>query len=152
MTELTGRHVFAITAGAFGVIIGVNALLAFKAVSTFPGLEVKSSYIAGQDFDDRKAAQLGLGWDMQARFDPTTQELSLAFVGPDGAPVRVEGLRVLVGRPTEAKDDQWPEFRRTAAGYAANTSLGPGRWMLKVEAIALDGTRFEQRRDLFVKG
>lgn len=152
MTELTGRHVFAITAGAFGVIIAVNILLAVKAVSTFPGLEVKSSYIAGQDFDDRKAAQVALGWDLQSSFDPVTREIRLAFIGPGGAPVLVDDLHVLVGRPTEAQDDRFPEFHRKKAGYAAVEDLAPGRWMLKVEATALDGTRFEQRRDLFVRG
>ena len=34
--ELTGRHVLAITLTAFGVVIGVNLLLAVKAVGTFP--------------------------------------------------------------------------------------------------------------------
>ena len=57
MAELTGKHVFAITAGAFAVIIGVNVLLAVKAVSTFPGLEVGNSYVASQGFNTRKAAQ-----------------------------------------------------------------------------------------------
>jgi len=152
MTELTGRHVFAITAGAFGVVIAVNILLAVKAVTTFPGLEVKSSYIAGQDFDVRKAAQLALGWTLQSSFDPATREILLAFTGPDGAQVRVGELRVMVGRPTEEQDDSFPVFRRVEAGYAAGADLAPGRWMLKVEATAQSGARFEQRRDLFVKG
>ena len=37
MGELTGKHVLGITVGAFTVIIAVNMLMAFKAVSTFPG-------------------------------------------------------------------------------------------------------------------
>ena len=52
MTELTGKHVLAITVSAFAVIIGVNVLLAVKAVSTFPGLEVDNSYVASQGFSD----------------------------------------------------------------------------------------------------
>ena len=48
---LTGKHVLAITLVAFGVIIGVNVLMAVKAVGTFPGLEVANSYVASQDFD-----------------------------------------------------------------------------------------------------
>lgn len=150
--ELTGRHVLAITVGAFGVIIAVNVLLAVKAVSTFPGLEVESSYVAGQDFDARKMAQLALGWDLQSSFDPATREIRLAFTGRDGAPVAVKDLQVLVGRPTEAKDDSMPVFRRVQEGYAATADLAPGRWMMKVEAVAQDGTRFERRLDLLVKG
>ncbi|MGL5012584.1 MAG: FixH family protein, partial [Paracoccaceae bacterium] len=72
MQELTGRHVFAITAAAFGTIIAVNLLLAYKAVSTFPGLEVASSYTAGVGFDARRAAQVALGWDVTPTYDGQT--------------------------------------------------------------------------------
>ena len=47
--ELTGRKVLAITVGFFAVIIAVNLFMAFKAVGTFPGLEVKNSYVASGD-------------------------------------------------------------------------------------------------------
>ena len=40
MAEITGRQVFLVTAGAFAVIITVNVVMAWQAVSTFPGLEV----------------------------------------------------------------------------------------------------------------
>jgi nitrogen fixation protein FixH len=56
MAEMTGRKVLAITVSAFGVIIAVNFLLAYKAVSTFPGLEVPNSYVASQTFDADRAA------------------------------------------------------------------------------------------------
>ena len=90
MAELTGKHVFAITASAFAVIIGVNVLLAVKAVSTFPGLEVENSYVAGQDFNERKAAQLALGWVMVPGYE--NGKMTLAFTGSDGLPVAVGDL------------------------------------------------------------
>ena len=49
--ELTGRHVLVITLCAFGTIIAVNVFMAVMAVGTFPGLEVKNSYVASQTFD-----------------------------------------------------------------------------------------------------
>ena len=42
---LTGKHVFAIFATGFGVIIAVNLTLAFNAVATFPGLETKTAML-----------------------------------------------------------------------------------------------------------
>jgi len=90
MSELTGRHVFFITTGAFAVIIGVNGLLAVKAVSTFPGLVVENSYVASQDFDARKAAQVALGWLMQPGY--ADGRIRLAFKDRDGMPVTVNGL------------------------------------------------------------
>ncbi|MBL9073851.1 FixH family protein [Tabrizicola sp.] len=150
MAELTGKHVFAITASAFAVIIGVNVLLAVKAVSTFPGLEVDNSYVASQGFNARKAAQESLGWSMTPGYDQG--RMTLAFHGRDGLPVAVEDLQVLVGRTTEAKDDAYPVFARVGDLYTADLPLHKGKWMIKVTARSADGTLFEQRSELYVKG
>lgn len=150
MAELTGRHVFFITTGAFAVIIGVNLLLAFKAVSTFPGLEVGNSYVASQGFNDRKAAQEALGWKMKPAYDGG--RMQLAFFDRDGVPMPVTDLEVLVGRTTAAKDDVWPAFAAVGTGYEATVSLARGKWMVKVTARSMDGTLFEQRSELHVKG
>ena len=58
--QISGRHVFAGFALAFGVIISVNLTLAYNAVQTFPGLEVANSYVASQQFDANRAAQEAL--------------------------------------------------------------------------------------------
>ena len=150
MAELTGRHVFAITASAFAVIIGVNVLLAVKAVSTFPGLEVDNSYVAGQGFDERKAAQEALGWTLAPTY--SDGQVQLAFTDSAGLPVKVQELDVLIGRTTEAKDDVRPAFALTGSVYAADLPLAKGKWMIKVTARSADGTLFEQRSELYVKG
>lgn len=150
MAELTGKHVFVITASAFAVIIGVNILLAVKAVSTFPGLEVDNSYVASQGFNARKAAQETLGWSMTPGYEQG--RMTLAFHGADGQPVQVQDLQVLVGRTTEAKDDAFPVFVQDGAVYAAEVPLHKGKWMVKVTARSPDGTLFEQRSEIYVKG
>ncbi len=150
MAELTGKHVFAITAGAFAVIIGVNLVLAFKAVTTFPGLEVQNSYVASQGFNARKAAQEALGWTMEPSFD--NGRMTLAFSDRDGLPVQVGDLQVLVGRTTSTANDVWPIFAPELDLYAAKVALGRGKWMVKVTARAPDGTLFEGRTEIFVKG
>jgi nitrogen fixation protein FixH len=150
MTELTGKHVFAITASAFAVIIGVNLVLAVKAVSTFPGLEVKNSYVASQGFNDRKAAQEALGWTLTPAY--LRGRITLAFTGADGRPVEVQDLQVLVGRTTEASADSFPAFALEGDSYTADLPLAKGKWMVKVTARSADGTLFEQRSELFVRG
>lgn len=152
MAELTGRKVFGITVSAFGVIIAVNLLMAYKAISTFPGLEVSNSYVASQSFDADRAAQLALGWSLAADYDSGGQVLELVFTDAAGAAALVGDLSVLVGRPTEARQDSYPLFVGENGAYRAPLALNPGKWMLKVEAYAPDGTRFFQRLDLFVKG
>jgi nitrogen fixation protein FixH len=152
MRELTGPHVLAITVSAFAVIIGVNVLLAYKAISTFPGLEVANSYVASQDFDRDRAEQKALGWALVPGYSPADQELTLRFTDAAGLPVVLGDLRVLVGRVTEAKDDQFPTFALRDGSYRAAANLQRGKWMLQIEAHAQDGTLFRQRLDLVVKG
>ncbi len=152
MAELTGRKVFAIVAGFFGTIITVNAIMAYSAVSTFPGLEVANSYVASQGFDRQKAAQQALGWQLAPDYDAGAGRLRLSFTDAGGRPAEVAALSVLVGRATAARDDSRPEFSHRAGVFEAPIALGPGKWMLQVEARAADGTLFRQRIDLVVKG
>ncbi len=152
MRELTGPHVLAITVSAFAVIIGVNITLAYKAVSTFPGLEVANSYVASQDFDRDRAGQEALGWTLVPSYSLADQELILRFTDDAGQPVVLADLRVLLGRTTEAKDDQFPIFALRDGTYRAPADLQRGKWMMQIEAHAQDGTLFRQRLDLLVKG
>lgn len=147
---LTGRKVLLIAVAAFGVIITVNVIMAVKAVSTFPGLEVKNSYVASQTFDAERKAQEELGWSLQETYADGL--LRLSFRDSQGYPVRVERLSATVGRTTESNQDLIPAFRWQNGDYVADAALEPGKWMILLEAFAQDGTRFHQRLDLFVKG
>lgn len=150
MTELTGKHVLAITVSAFTVIISVNLVLAYKAVSTFPGLEVDNSYVASQGFNARKAAQEALGWHLAPSY--TGGRVDLAFTDHNGLPVQVKDLDVLIGRTTSTMDDARPVFVAMGDVYSTELPLARGKWMVKVIARSLDGTLFEQRSELFVQG
>ncbi|WP_397542514.1 FixH family protein [Roseovarius salis] len=141
--KITGKHVLIGFVAAFGVIISVNVFLAVSAVRTFPGLEVKNSYVASQTFDERKAAQEALGWDVRAHHADGV--LTLAITDEAGAPVRVAKLDATVGRATHVADDVTPDFRYDGSAYVAPVSLGDGNWNIRMEAIAGDGTLFEQR-------
>lgn len=150
MAELTGRHVLAITVGAFGIIIAVNLVMAWKAISTFPGLDVQNSYVASQEFNAKRDAQVALGWTMTPVYD--RGRMTIAFTDTAGNPVEVKALDVLVGRTTEAKDDVTPAFTYVAGLYEAEVALNRGVWLVRVNATAKDGTAFEQRVQLQVKG
>ena len=150
MAELTGRRVLVITVSAFAVVIGVNLTLAYYAISTFPGLEVRNSYIASQTFDADRRAQLALGWTLVTGYD--AGQLRLTFRDSAGLPAPVLDLAVLVGRATEARDDMSPAFRQIGGEFVAPVDLQPGKWMLQIQAVAPDGTAFRQRIDLMVRG
>ncbi|PPB82177.1 nitrogen fixation protein FixH [Albidovulum inexpectatum] len=148
--ELTGRKVLFITVAAFGIIIAVNVVMAYLAIRTFPGLEVKNSYVASQVFDAERRAQEALGWNLEHAYE--NGMLRLSFRDRAGQPVRVRDLSVTVGRTTMAAQDRQPEFVWNNGDYVARADLAPGKWMLLLEAHAEDGTKFRQRLDLFVRG
>ncbi len=148
MTELTGRHVLGITVGAFGIIITVNMVMAVQAVRTFPGLEVANGYIASQTFDAERKAQLALGWT--AVPDYRDGKLTLALMDAEGLPAAVKSIDLLVGRTTASNDDVRPVLTRVSGIWETQLALARGKWMLKVEAVAPDGTMFRQRLELFV--
>ena len=146
--KLTGWHVAAIFCGAFSVIIAVNLALAYSAISTFPGLEVKNSYVASQSFDDDREAQESLGWSVSARAGDG--ELHLQLTDSKGVPVEAEMLSATLGRATHVRDDSTPEFTFDGHRYVAKADLDPGNWNIRMEARAADGTVFRQRVVLHV--
>lgn len=140
--EIKGWHVATIFVLAFGTIIAVNLTLAFNAVRTFPGLEVKNSYVASQSFDRDRAAQDALGWDVSATLDGTTLALSIL---EDGRPIAPKIEAATFGRATSVAQDQTPEFAFDGTALIANVEAGRGNWNLRVKARAKDGTLFQQR-------
>jgi len=147
---ITGRKVLAIFVGAFAVIISVNLLLAYRAVSTFPGLEVQNSYVASQGFNEQLAAQNALGWDVTAGVE--AGELTIAFIDAEGQPAEVVDLVAVVGRATHVRDDIEPEFRFSGGVFSAPIDIRPGNWNIRLVATAADGTEFRQRVVLHVAG
>jgi nitrogen fixation protein FixH len=147
--QITGRHVLIGFVAAFGLIITVNLVLAYNAVKTFPGLEVKNSYVASQEFNKRKAAQEALGWTVRA--DHADGVLSLSITDRTGAPVEVKELNAILGRATQVRDDQTPDFQFDGTAYVAPVALALGNWNIRMVAYAQDGTKFEQRVILHVK-
>lgn len=142
--ELTGRHVLAITLAAFGLIIGVNLIMAVKAVGSFPGLETKSSYIASQHFQAERDAQQQLGWEAGLRL--VEGMLVLTLVDATGAPASPGAIRVQLRRPTHQRDDIELQLIPEAAGrWSAPARLAGGNWNADVTAAAPGGVHFRQR-------
>ena len=146
--QLTGRHVAMIFGGAFSIIITVNLALAYNAINTFPGLEVKNSYVASQSFDANRAEQEALGWSVRA--EAREGQLLLSVTDDKGAPVEVSRLDATLGRATHVKDDSTPNFVFDGTRYVAPADLAPGNWNIRMVAVADDGTMFRQRVVLHV--
>jgi nitrogen fixation protein FixH len=139
--KLTGWHVLAIFVGGFGIIIGVNLFMAYNAVSTFPGMEVSSSYADSQSFDERRAAQEALGWNASIEL-PGDGTLVLHMVDDQGVPVAPAELTALLTRPTSRENDQLLDLARVNGAFVAPADLEDGQWRLRLTGLARDGTEY----------
>lgn len=146
---LTGRKVLFIAVSAFGVIITANMALVYSAIGSFPGLEVKNTYVTSQSFDQERAAQARLGWQLSTDFDG--QAVSLTIVDRHGNPADVATINATIGRATHANADVALQFDRNEMPYRAPVSLAKGKWELRFSAIATDGTPFRQRLPIWVR-
>ena len=66
---IRGIHVFWIVAGFFALIIGADAYFIFRALNTFPGEQVRNSYVLGLDYNreiEQRSRQAELGWTAEA--------------------------------------------------------------------------------------
>ncbi len=140
--EIKGWHVLTGFVMAFSVIIGVNLTLAVNAVRTFPGLEVKNSYVASQAFEADRAAQTALGWEVSATVERGVLALSIL---ENGHPIAPDIEAAVFGRATTVAADQTPVFNFDGNRLLADVEAGPGNWNLRLTARAADGTVFKQR-------
>ena len=147
--ELTGRKVFAIMATGFSVIIGVNITMAYSAISTFPGLVVKNSYVASQNFDRERTAQEALGLQIAAGYD--AGEIKIMIDSLAAIPVGIKTLNATVGRATHARSDLTLDLRKADGVFSAPAFLAPGAWVLRLRGEAQDGTAFRQDLGLAVR-
>ena len=142
MSEIKGWHVFSGFATAFGIIIFVNLTLAYNAIKTFPGLEVKNSYIASQSFDKDRFAQKELNWVLSAHLKDNTLSLKVLENGRPISPIIIDAV---FGRATNILQDQKPEFIFNGSTLKSKVIAGSGNWNLRLKLKARDGTLFQQR-------
>jgi nitrogen fixation protein FixH len=146
---LTGRKVLFIAIAGFGVIIAVNLVLAYKAVTTFSGLVVTNSYVASQDFDSIRDAQDALGWNFE--IGQKDGQLFVTLTDDQGVPVWPETVQAVAGRPTTDRDDAPMALVATATGYIADLPAAAGNWLINFSAISADGTAYFKHATIYIR-
>ena len=140
--ELKGWHVLLIMLGFFGVMFSVNGVFLFHAITSFPGEDIKKSYVQGLSFNDTladRAAQAELGWTAEAGLvdDHLIVRLNDAADAPLSSQLVVGELRRLATK----RDDRTISFQSRLHGeYAAQVgALAPGQWLLRVNVFDAQG-------------
>lgn len=153
--RLTGRGVLLWLLAFFGITFAVNGVFIYLAVSTFPGVEVASSYRASQQFEGEIAAgkaQAERGWAVDAAVRPVGDDASVEVHFADKAGVDLHGLDVRV-RLTHAVDpdhDHSASLPEVASGTyrAVVPTVKAGMWNLTIEAYKGEDRLFMSRNQL----
>jgi nitrogen fixation protein FixH len=124
----TGRHMAGAMIAFFGVVIGVNAIMATEAARTFGGTTVENSYVASQRFNTwlgEAKAQRRLGWT--ARLRSSGNRVVVATI--PGA--LVTGI---ASHPLGRLPERQLRFLEKAPGrYIATGALPSGRWRVHLD-------------------
>ena len=148
---LNGWHVLTMVVLFFGVIITVNMVMAVFATGTFPGLVVKNSYVASQNYNALLAesrAQAERGWMADLAADDGILTLRLADSG--GAPISGVQVEARVGRPASAAEDRMVVLHPAADGYAAREPLASGRWIVELTVHSDEALVYRDTRPIHV--
>ena len=139
--RVRGWHVLAMILAFFGFIIAVNVTFATIAVRSFPGEDVRRSYLQGIQYNDtleQRREQAALGWQANASLAPSAEGAVLEIVlrDRDGAPINGATVTGEIQWPSTDSLDRAATFEAQGEGrYVARLAdLHPGRWRLRAHA------------------
>jgi len=154
--QLTGRTVLGLMVAFFAVVFGVNAFMAHKALSTFGGVEIESSYQAGQTFERDVAmakAQDAQHWQVDAKVMPAAAgnaALDISARDAAGAPLIGLTATALLARPTDRRLDRTIAVSENAPGHFHGSAEVPaGQWDLVID-LSREGRRLFRSKNRVV--
>lgn len=104
---MRGIHLFWWLCGFFAVMIAANAVFLYSALTSFPGEQVKNSYVLGLDYNrevERRREQEALGWSAEVGLaDGGDRHLVVRMLDADQAPLTGLAVAASVHVAGEAK-------------------------------------------------
>jgi len=141
--EFTGKHMLAIMCAFFGVIIADNLTMATFARTSWSGLVVQNSYVAGQEINAKLAEgryQTELGWSADIALGEGVLRFSL--VDAQGESVALDGGVANLRRPVGDADDMSVTLVAGTDGLEAPVAVADGAWIIEIRAdVAADKAR-----------
>ena len=156
--QMHGRHVAFILAGFFGVMLAVNGIFIYLAVTTFNGLE-SDAYQKGLHYNDRIDAgsrQSALGWSHGVALGPDGT-VRVSVKDREGAPVSGLAIAGNIARPVADRFTSALAFRESGTGtYLAPAALlPPGNWIVSLQATRAESpsgqTAYQIKERLWLK-
>ena len=159
--RLTGRHVLFILLGVFAFVAGVNGIMIWKAIGSFPGVVTDSSYRDSQRFNRNIAAaqeQAARGWQVEAHAERSPDgrvAVRLEAKDAEGRPVTGVTFRAVLQHPANRALDHTvalaPQAGAGGVFSGAATGVGEGKWGLEVTGESDKGRVFLSQNTLFLR-
>lgn len=132
----TGRHMLLTTTAFFGVIIAVNVIMAWLALSTWSGLVVNDTYVASQEFNKNAAAMKAMtASGITGRLSIKGSEIYYSIRNRDGSPAIVDEVTANFKRPVGDHNDFSVAFRKLSEGrFAGDHDVTTGDWIVEIVA------------------
>lgn len=137
--RLTGWMVLLYLLTFFGIVIGVNGVLIYEALSTLRGVDTESAYQAGRMFEqdvEMVKAQDARHWQVDAKMTRASDGTRLELVARDDAGRVLTDMAVSANfeRPTDRGLDRKIALTEDSPGqFHGKAGLIPGQWDLVIE-------------------
>lgn len=156
---LTGRKVALIFAGFVATFLAANAVMATNAITSFGGLESKSSFREGVQYDRQIAAaraQDERGWNVSAHVDRAADGRVAIDVQPRdkaGQPLVGYAAKARLAHPADMRRDVEATLSEKAPGvYAASVEAPDGGYTLVIDIEKNGETLFKSRNRVRLGG
>lgn len=153
---LRGVHVLLIMLAFFGLMFAVNGVFLYHAITSFPGEDVKKSYLQGLNYNETleaRSAQAARGWQAEAGL--SDGELVFRLADQAGAPLSGYPAVAHARRLATNADDLILTLQPGLSGEyrSAVSHLAPGIWRLDIRILdrAAETTLFTARKEVMVE-
>ncbi len=149
--EFTGRHMLAIMLAFFGVIFGVNMLMATMATRSWTGLVVKNTYVASQEFNGKLAAsraQAKLNWQVGLTY--RDGQLIFDLNDDQSQPIEMQSVEIALTRPIGISQDRTLTLLAQGEKFTVREAIPSGVWNVVINADVEGYPEFIYRARLII--
>jgi len=155
--QLTGLMVLLYLLAFFGVVMSVNGVMIYEALSTMTGVDTDSAYQAGQMFERDVAmakAQGSRHWRVDAQLTPSSSGARLEVTAHDETGQPLTGMRAFAAfqRPTDRRLDRDIELVEDSPGrFQGSAEIMAGQWDLVIELSRQGEQLFRSKNRVVLK-
>lgn len=154
--HFSGWHALACFFSFFGLMLAVNGVFLFQAITSFPGEDTPKSYLQGLNYNAtlaERTAQAETGW--RAELGVTGDTLIFRLKDAAGAPIGGQRATLSLRRFATTRQDHLFDLATVGVGdYGAKLEgIGTGRWeaIVQVYDVLSDERIFTAKKSVQIE-